>query len=306
VSPSSTLTVAAPAKVNLFLRVVGRRDDGYHDLESLIVPISLADRLEIHAHADPASFRTLSFSLAVLGHPDLVRRVPADESNLVLRAALAMAERAEVRGFAEFRLEKRIPAAAGLGGGSSDAAAALSGLNALWGEPLDPEQLGSVAAEVGSDVPALLLRAPALIEGRGERVRPGPDLELSLAVVTFGFGVATTDAYRWWDQDEGATGPGPGPGPGPGRALEAMASGSLDASLVFNDLEEPVTRRHPEIERAKEALVEAGAIAAVMCGSGPSVAGFLPDGMERLPSDAEAGLEAISGRPVTYAGSWRE
>ena len=76
--------------------------------------------------------------------------------------------------------------------------------------------------------------------------------------------------------------------------------------LVFNDLEGPVSRRHPEIGRAKEALVEAGVTAAVMCGSGPSVAGFLPDGMERLPSDAEAGLEAISGRPVTYAGSWRE
>jgi len=299
VSLPNTVTVAAPAKVNLFLRVLGRRDDGYHDLESLIVPISLADRLEIHAHADPAAFRTLSFSLAVLGNPELVRRVPADESNLVLRAALAMAERAEVRGFAEFRLEKRIPAAAGLGGGSSDAAAALEGLNALWGEPLDPEQLRSVAAEVGSDVPALLLRVPALIEGRGERVRPGPDLELSLAVVTFGFGVATAESYRWWDEDDGATGPDPRP------ALDAMTSRPLPEGLVFNDLEGPVTRRHPEIGRAKEAMVEAGVTAAVMCGSGPSVAGFLPDGMERLPSDAEAGLEAISGRPVTYAGSWR-
>jgi len=302
VSLPNTLTVAAPAKVNLFLRVLGRRGDGYHDLESLILPISLADRLEIHAHADPAAFRTLSFSLAVLGHPDLVRRVPADESNLVMRAALAMAERAEVRGFAEFRLDKRIPAAAGLGGGSSDAAAALQGLNALWGEPLDPEQLGSVAAEVGSDVPALMLRAPALIEGRGERVRPGPDLEVSPAVVTFGFGVATADAYRWWDEDEGATGPDPGP------ALEAMASGSLslDGSLVFNDLEGAVTRRHPEIGQAKEALIEAGVIAAVMCGSGPSVAGFLPNGMERLAKDAEDGIEEISGRPVIYAASWRE
>ncbi len=297
----NTISVAAPAKVNLFLRVLGRRDDGYHDLESLIVPISLADRLEIHAHADPTAFRTLSFSLAVLGHPDLVRRVPADESNLVLRAALVMAERTEVRGFAEFRLEKRIPAAAGLGGGSSDAAAALHGLNDLWGQPLDPEQLGSVAAEVGSDVPALLLRAPAMIEGRGERVRPGPDLGVSLAVITFGFGVATAEAYRWWDEDAEATGPDPSP------ALEAMASGSpsLDGRLMFNDLEGPVTRRHPEIGRAKEALAEAGAIA-VMCGSGPSVAGFLPDGLERLPSDVEAGLEAISGRPVVYARSWEE
>ncbi len=298
-SPPNTATVAAPAKVNLFLRVLGRREDGYHDLESLVVPISLADRLEVHAHADPTEFRTLSFSLAVLGPPDLVRRVPADESNLILRAALAMAERAGLRGFAEFRLEKRIPAAAGLGGGSSDAAAALGALNALWGEPLDGEQLGSVAAEVGSDVPALLLRAPALIGGRGERVRPGPDLELSVALVTFGFGVATADAYRWWDQDDGATGPDPGP------ALEAFAAGSVDERVLFNDLEEPVARRHPEIGWAKEALLRAGATATVMCGSGPSVAGFLPKAMERLPSDAEARLEAISARPVAYTRSWR-
>jgi 4-diphosphocytidyl-2-C-methyl-D-erythritol kinase len=299
VSLPNTVAEPAPAKVNLFLRVLGRRADGYHDLESLVVPISLADRLEVHAHSDPTAFQTLSFSLAVLGPPDLVRRVPADESNLVLRAALAMAERAGVRGFAEFRLEKRIPAAAGLGGGSADAAAALRALNTLWGEPLDPEQLGSVAAEVGSDVPALLLRAPALIEGRGERVWPGPDLELSLAVVTFGFGVATPDVYRWWDEDDGATGPDPGP------ALEAIGSGPPPEGLVFNDLEGPVMRRHPEIGLVKEALIRAGATAAVMCGSGPSVAGFLPATMERLSSEAESELQAISGRPVAYARSWR-
>jgi 4-diphosphocytidyl-2C-methyl-D-erythritol kinase len=118
--------------------------------------------------------------------------------------------------------------------------------------------------------------------------------------VTFGFGVATADAYRWWDQDDGATGPDPRP------ALEAMASGAPPEGPLLNDLEGPVTRRHPEIGWAKEALLRAGATATVMCGSGPSVAGFLPKAMERLPSDAEARLEAISARPVAYARSWRE
>ena len=144
-------------KVNLFLRVVGRREDGYHDLDSLIVPVDLADRLEIHAAADPAEFHALSLSLEVIGDESLVRGVPADDSNLVLRAAAALAERTETRGFADITLEKRVPAAGGLGGGSADAAAALRALNDLWACGLDQDELLAVAAQVGSDLPALMV-----------------------------------------------------------------------------------------------------------------------------------------------------
>ena len=105
------LTVQAPAKINLFLRVLRRRRDGYHDLESLLVPISLTDRLVVHAESDPTGFRTLSLSLDLTGDPAMTRGVPVGESNLVLRAARLLAERAGVRGFADIDLEKRIPAA---------------------------------------------------------------------------------------------------------------------------------------------------------------------------------------------------
>src|SRR5439155_21609646 len=137
--------------------------------ETLIVRLSLADRLRINASADRRSFRTLALSLEMAGDPAIAPAVPVDQSNLVLMAAAALAERAQVRGFADIVLEKRIPAAAGLGGGSADAAATLEALNELWEVGLGPEALSSVAASIGADVPALLAPNAALARGRGER-----------------------------------------------------------------------------------------------------------------------------------------
>jgi len=156
---SNTEIVDAHAKLNLFLRVLGRRPDGYHEVETAILPISLADRLTIHASAEPGLFRTLSLELRLTGDPDLVAGVPADESNLVVRAATELAGRGGTKGFAEITLHKRVPSAAGLGGGSADAAATLHALNRLWGAALDAGSLMDVAARVGSDVPALLFGA---------------------------------------------------------------------------------------------------------------------------------------------------
>ena len=137
----------ARAKVNVFLRVMGRRADGFHDLETLIVPISLSDRLEVRADNNPAQFKTLSLSLEVSGDPQIIRGVPADESNLVLRAAAALAERAGVRGFADVSLEKRIPAAAGLGGRAKVALRGAAGLGAALGAGLAGE--GALAGAGG-------------------------------------------------------------------------------------------------------------------------------------------------------------
>jgi 4-diphosphocytidyl-2-C-methyl-D-erythritol kinase len=291
---SATRTLVAAAKVNLFLRVLGRREDGFHELETLIVPISLADRLEVHADADP-SFRTLSLSLEVAGDPELVRGVPRDDSNLVLRAAAALAERVGVRGFADLTLEKAVPAAAGLGGGSADAAATLAALNDLWGCGLSAEELREVGASVGSDVPALMVGGPVLATGRGERVEPARCAPLSLALVTFGFAVSTPEAFGWWDQ-EGST------GPDPGELLDAASSGDPErvAGALSNDLEEPVVRRHPEIAEAKRILLEGGAIGSVMSGSGPSMVGVMSDEADHLRLDAERSLEALSGSPPRY------
>lgn len=279
---SNTEVREARAKVNVFLRVVARRPDGFHDLETLIVPISLSDRLEIHAENDANQFRTLSLSLEVTGDPRIAGGVPTDDSNLVLRAAAALAERAGVRGFADVALEKRIPAAAGLGGGSADAAATLAALNDLWILRLEIDDLCEVAASVGSDVPALLATTisktkemaggtGALARGRGERAEPLAVPPFRWCLVTFPFGVRTADAFGWWDED--ATGTGPDPEP----VLKAARNGDAEAlgPLLFNDLEAPVMRRHPEVRRAKERLLDSGAVGAVMCGSGPTVAGLL-------------------------------
>jgi 4-diphosphocytidyl-2-C-methyl-D-erythritol kinase len=289
-----TLSVEAPAKVNLFLRVLGRRPDGYHELETLVAPIDLADRLEIHADSGP-EFRTLALALDVTGDLDLVPQVPADESNLVLRAARALADVVEARGFADITLEKRVPVAAGLGGGSADAAATLRVLNELWECGLDEDELSEMAALVGSDVPAFIVGGPALARGRGERVEPISVPSLKLALVTFPFGVSTEDAFRWWDED----GRSPGADPGPVLSAARGDSGAALGNLLYNDLEDVVLRRHPAIGEAKERLFHAGALGVVMSGSGPTLAALLPSEGRFEPPD---GVEIRLVRTLTRGG----
>jgi 4-diphosphocytidyl-2-C-methyl-D-erythritol kinase len=288
--PPNSRTVVAPAKINLFLRVFGARTDGYHDLETAIVPLSLADRMEILAHADRGQFRTPVLSLEVTGRPDIVSHVPAGQSNLVLRAASALAARAGVEGFAHISLHKDVPAEAGLGGGSSDAAATIRALNDLWGCALDEATLVEIAAGVGSDVPALLAvggGGGVVARGRGDLVEPVPVRPLRWVLVIFPFGVRTADAFEWWDR-EGGHSQGD-----PDRVLEAASRGDAHTlgPAMFNDLEETVMRHHPEIRRARDRLLAAGAAGAVMCGSGPSVAGLLPDGYSH---DVPGAIQEVS------------
>jgi 4-diphosphocytidyl-2-C-methyl-D-erythritol kinase len=255
----------AHAKLNVFLRVLRRRRDGYHEVQSLVLPISLADRVTVR----PAD----RLDVKVTGVERLAGEVPAGGLNLALVAALAMADACEHGGGARIEIDKRIPVAGGLGGGSADAAATILALNELWGCGLDHEALAEVGARVGSDVPAMLALGPVAVSGRGDRTRPASVRPLWWAIVPFEFGVRSPDAYRWWDEDRGPTGPDPAP------VLEAAATGDARAlgPLLFNDLEPPVTARHPRIARAKERLLEAGALGAVMCGSGSSVAGLARD-----------------------------
>jgi 4-diphosphocytidyl-2-C-methyl-D-erythritol kinase len=289
-----TLSVEAQAKVNLFLRVLRRRPDGYHELETLVAPIDFADRMEVHADSGP-EFRTLALALDITGDPAVVSGVPMDESNLVLRAARALSDAAGTRGFADITLEKRVPAAAGLGGGSADAAATLRVLNELWECGLEDGPLSEVAASVGSDVPAFLVGGPALARGRGERVEPIPVPSLKLALVTFPFGVSTADAFRWWDEEGGRSGADPEP------ILSAARGGSVAAlgDVLFNDLEDVVTRRHPTIAEAKERLLHAGAVGVVMSGSGPTLVALLPSDASFEPPD---GLELRLIRTVARSG----
>jgi 4-diphosphocytidyl-2-C-methyl-D-erythritol kinase len=271
----------APAKVNLFLRVLGRRDDGFHEIETLILPVTLADGVR-------AAYREQGFGLAIAG--ERAGAVPGDAANLVVRAAEALARATGERRGARLMLAKRIPVAAGLGGGSADAAAALRALDRLWGWGLGTDRLVEVAAEVGSDVPSLVPGLPVLVSGRGERVER-VDVPRSWWVLHApSLEVPAADAYDWWDEDDGGT------GPDPGVVIEAAKAGDVEglANLVFNDLERPVARRHLEVVEATRTLLEAGALGALMCGSGPTVAGLCRDGAHAEQVGAASGGIVVS------------
>jgi 4-diphosphocytidyl-2C-methyl-D-erythritol kinase len=281
-----TIRRAANAKINVFLRVLGGRKDGYHELESLVVPISLADDVRVRA----------SSMLRVKVHDGSAPAgdVPMGGLNLSLVAALAVADRCPGAGGALIEIDKRIPIAAGLGGGSADAAATLSAVNELWGCDLDAATLAELGERIGSDVPAMLVGTPVLMSGRGERLEPAEVAPLHWVLVRFGFGVRSPDAYRWWDEAGGSTGADAGP------LLAAVAAGDPEAlgPLLFNDLEAPVVARHPEIGTAKDRLLRAGALGAVMSGSGASVVGLARD--RRHAQELATGIEgavAVVGPP---------
>ena len=277
----------AHAKINVFLRVLSAREDGYHDLESLVVPISLADTITVR---DAESLR-----VEVRGAEKLAGDVPAGGLNLALVAALAIGDVCPDAGGAEIVVEKRIPVAAGLGGGSADAAGTLLALNELWGCGLDPATLAELAERLGSDVPAMLSDRPVLMSGRGELIAPAEVAPFWWVLVHFEFGVRSPDAYRWWDQHGGS------PGPDPGPLLEAAAGGDPEAlgALLFNDLEAAVFARHPRVGEAKEGLLAAGALGAAMSGSGSSVVGLARDEAHAWAlAEGFPGSLVVSGPPA--------
>jgi 4-diphosphocytidyl-2-C-methyl-D-erythritol kinase len=280
----TALGAPAYAKLNVFLRVLGRRGDGYHDIETLLLPISLAD----HVSVEPADGLTLSLDgPAAAG-------VPQDEANLAFRAARVLAAEVGARSpsGAHITIEKQIPVAAGLGGGSADAAATLLLLDDLWGTGMGRDGLVRLAAEVGSDVPALLLGEPAYVRGRGEIVEPVLLQTTTWVVKPFELAVSSADAYAWWD-DAAATGPDPG-------ALIAAAEAGNDTllgSALYSDLQALVAAHHPEISETVEAFLEAGAHGAVMSGSGPTVVALCSFASAQDVADAIPGSFVVDAPP---------
>jgi 4-diphosphocytidyl-2-C-methyl-D-erythritol kinase len=259
-APSRSVTVSAHAKLNVYLRVLGARADGYHELESLVLPLSLAD--------DVSVVEAKKLDVVVDAEIELSEGLDAGGMNLSLVAALTLAEVCGGPGRgAEVRIAKRIPVAAGLGGGSADAAATMLALNELWECRLDRPALMTIGERIGSDVPGLLAGGPIIVKGRGEQVAPVHVMTTWWAVRPFGFPTRSPDAYRWWDEDGGTV------GPDPGALVAAAESGNVEllGSALFNDLEAPVARRHPEIADVKRAFLDAGALGSVMSGSGPTV-----------------------------------
>jgi 4-diphosphocytidyl-2-C-methyl-D-erythritol kinase len=277
----------APAKVNPFLRVLGRRDDGYHDVETLVQPVTLADGVQAAPVAE-------GITLTVTG--ERAEDVPMGEENLAVVAARALAEKAGGVRAAALLLAKQIFVAAGLGGGSADAAATLRALDRLWGLELGVDGLGPVAASVGSDVPALLPGGPVLARGRGDVVEPVDLPPTWWVLVPFTFGISAEDAFGWWDQD------GEGPGPDPAPVLDGLRSGDMleVGRGLSNDLGPGVVRRYPIVGETIEGLVEEGALGAILCGSGPTVAALVRDGFQAEELAGKAGGYAVGsmGRRV--------
>lgn len=264
------LRVKTGAKLNLFLRVVGRRPDGYHELESIFHSLDFADDLEVT--------RTSNSEIVVSVEPgDVpVENLPQSENNLVYRAAVELQRRAGVSAGAELKLTKRIPIGGGLGGGSSNAAGALHVLHELWGLNLERDELLRVACAIGSDVPYCLDGGTtSLVTGRGENLTA---LAASPDPFWFVLGISdrplyTADVYAEYDRV-----------PSDDRAAPAamtMALGAGDAHevglLLFNALEAPALRLRPDLEERKQALIEAGALGAALSGSGPTLFGMARD-----------------------------
>jgi 4-diphosphocytidyl-2-C-methyl-D-erythritol kinase len=296
VSASRSVSLAAHAKINVFLRILGRRDDGFHDVETLVLPISLHDDLRV------SSLARNEVDVRVQGDPELTASVPIDPGvNLATRAVLLAAGDHRAAGGegvgASIELTKRIPVAAGLGGGSADAAAALRAVHELWGT--DEGRSAAIALELGSDVPAMLMGGPVLVGGRGDRLDPVHAVATWWVLRPFGFGVSAADAYRWWDED------GMVSGPDPGALLAAVETGDVElmGDALANDLQTPVVARHPAIADALDECAGLGALGAVMSGSGPTVAALARDREHaRELAAAIPGSLVVSGPPDVAPG----
>ena len=262
------LSLLAPAKVNLFLDVLGKRPDGFHELRSLVVPISLCDELAFERTEGP---------IEVFCDPDGVPSdtgvlLPESNDNLAARAARLVQEEAGQKGGVRIRIKKAIPVGGGLGGGSADAAAALRGVNSLWKTGLSLDRLMELGARLGSDIPALVWGKAVCMEGRGEclsdvRTAWGPGVEWWLVVVNPGFSVPTRDVYRRFRS--GLT----SPGETFKNARFALEKGdvALAAGSLYNALEEPVFAKYPLLQMLSERLKAAGALGVLLSGSGASL-----------------------------------
>ena len=283
---AGTIELLAPAKINLFLYVTGRRPDGYHELCSLMCCVSLYDRIVIRMGVPGNEI--------ICDHPD----APGNENNLAFKAAIlfndVLFNEARITpDKLSIHLDKQIPVGAGLGGGSSDAAAVLNGLNAYYDQPLDRRQLHAMALTLGADVPFFIDQIPALAQGVGERLTPYEGLPSLWAVLIYpGFGISTAQVFKNFKL----------------RLTKSekelryfpFKNRKFDASRhLYNDLEQGVGNHSQVIEKSKKDLLALGALGALMTGSGSVVFGLFTD--EAGAQSAKHVLEQQAGRTIWVA-----
>ncbi|MBN2418673.1 MAG: 4-(cytidine 5'-diphospho)-2-C-methyl-D-erythritol kinase [Deltaproteobacteria bacterium] len=285
------IKLKAPAKVNVRLEITGKRPDGYHEIFSIFVPVELYDKLYIgHNNTGLISFKSKGLD------------VPQDPANLVYRAADSFFKKTGIKNSGvDIELEKNIPVAAGLGGGSSDAASTLLGLNKLYNLPINKEDLHKIALKLGADVPFFLDAVPSIVTGIGEILEPIPNWpELWYLIITPKLEISTAWVYQNYKME--------------------LTSNEYDyirktlknddvivSSIVKNDLEKVTSTSFPIINTLKRKIMDAGAEAAIMSGSGPSVFGiFLSrekavSARNLLMSDNVRHISVVKGKGIKKA-----
>ena len=307
---ASAAVVHAPAKLNLSLAVLARRPDGFHEIESLMVPVSLHDTLRLRVTDKPGIRLSVSFG-GRLAQPQalaLRRDVPQDESNLVVRAARLLAEEAGVSQGLEVELIKEIPSGAGLGGGSSDAAAMLAAAADAWGVDWSRERLAALGSRLGSDIPWFFAGGPAVARGRGERIDVVDGVPPLPAVIACpAVGLSTAAVYGRCVPDASRRGEA-------ARLAAALADGRLHSSqpLMHNALERPARHLCPDVARLLDAMAAAGATRPMLTGSGSAcfaIARTLPEARgiaARLDAAGWPGVFAVRFLPGRSGHMLRE
>lgn len=263
------------AKVNLFLSVLGRRPDGYHEVETILHGIKLSDDIEV----SPTDTGKLDIDMRF--DDGLTGELPAPEDNVIWAVVNQLVERGALNEGLHVKLTKRIPIGAGLGGGSGNAAGVLVALNELWDTQIARDELSRIAGALGADVPYCIGGGTALATGRGEEITnlPAPD-DMTFVLGMSNQPLYTRDIYARWEN--GADRPEEGSAP----ITLALGGGDVReiASLLHNDLEPAIFSVRPELEEKKQVLVDAGALGALISGSGPTVFGIAPseDDGERI------------------------
>jgi 4-diphosphocytidyl-2-C-methyl-D-erythritol kinase len=257
--------IRAPAKINFGLRVVGRRKDGYHLLDTIMLPVSLYDDIEIKKfRADEKKTARSAAHIEVTCSDPLV---PGGHKNLAYRAALLLMQRCRIHARVHVHIRKRIPVGAGLGGGSSDAAATLVGLNRLFGLKLAKREIKRLALRLGADIPFFIEGRAARAQGIGERLTLLRNVPRLWFVILYpGFPILTASVYRNLSQKLTKA--------GVNTSITRLLMSSPDrGALLINDLEPVTVARYPIIGRLKEKLAHEGAVGVLMSGSGSSVFG---------------------------------
>ena len=272
---ATTVRVEAPGKVNLFLSAGAPGADGYHPLTTVFQAVRLIETVTARSQSR-AAHGSITLSLEEAA-------VPTDSSNLAVRAARLLAEATGVTDGVDLTIRKRVPVAGGMAGGSADAAATLIACNALWGTGLGPDELQDLAMRLGADVPFPLLGATAVGHGRGDRLTPLMTRGRYLWVLAFAArGLSTPAVFRRFDELASArssSGVGASPAEAPETMTSALRAGDARAlaGALHNDLQEASVSLLPEIAEIMTTAERAGALRAIVSGSGPTVAALVPD-----------------------------